>query len=128
MKGRRPIIQSEVRGRDSTAASTAACADILHCLALGSLGPEGKHKVIQANESAGALTVTSVGLRLFEGMVLEHPITRLLVQSSLSAQARSCHDGGLLCLTLAAALVRHAARLPGPTGVHESACIHPPVL
>ena len=54
----------------SSLASAAAAASELADLALGSLGPYGRHKLIQATERAGSAVATSTSGRLFEALAV----------------------------------------------------------
>ena len=63
-------IPYQVTDGNDTVEDILECASFLGELASGSYGPNGKHKLIQANEGDGCSTVSSVSGRIFEGKKL----------------------------------------------------------
>ena len=73
------MLETRSYGAQRTAQTSEAVLAALQELALSTLGPAGRFKMIRAN-AQGALTVTSTSHRLFGALRLEHPLARVLAE------------------------------------------------
>eukprot|EP00873_Tetraselmis_striata_P026760 jgi/Tetstr1/447024/TSEL_034482.t1 len=106
------LFGAQSKGRAATFSELEAGAAAVHRLCLPSIGPAGRHTIIQANEESGATTLSATSLRLLEGVTWRSAITRLLVDMTAVAQHRNCGDGGLLCACVASRLILDALQQP----------------
>jgi len=100
-------------GTQESRESTRVALEIIRDLAASCYGPSGRPKLIRANESGGAVTVTSTSHRLFGAMRLQHPAARVLLELLSARQAHGA-DGGHFTLMLSTELVlrMHNSRVP----------------
>eukprot|EP00898_Chlorokybus_atmophyticus_P000133 jgi/Chlat1/111/Chrsp1S03087 len=84
-------------------------AELLSGMALASLGPHGRHHILQTKERAGSAVVSSISGRVFIAVArLDNAVARFLVDNTVLAQHGTYGDGGLLALALASQLVNAA--------------------
>lgn len=79
---------------------------LVHRVALSSLGPGGSLQGVQANASTGVGVLSSASRRLFESLRLRTWHARALVRLAVQPQAEAFGDGGLVAAALASALVQ----------------------
>jgi chaperonin GroEL (HSP60 family) len=108
--------ENRLQGEASTTKELLAIAIELEHLALTSFGPHGRFKVLQSNEEGtGSFVVTTSSSKIFTStnLGINSPGSRVLVEL-IGAQSRSCGDGGLLAMALAARLVHSSIMLDLP--------------
>ncbi|KAK3271756.1 hypothetical protein CYMTET_19911, partial [Cymbomonas tetramitiformis] len=106
-------------GSEETLERTRLTAQVIGNIATAAYGPNACHKIIQANESSGPTTITSISGRLFEAIRIDHPVAKLLVDGTALSQHRNQGDCGLLSVILACRLLAGALE-ENPTPLQRS--------
>eukprot|EP00798_Chlamydomonas_sp_ICE-L_P021267 gene21267-28188_t len=97
-----------VSGQSATQQLLSEGCEALARLSLNAYGPRGRSKIVAASESAGAAVITSISARLLQGIALQDPLSKLVVQLTVLPQQKRFGDGGLLSLYLASRLISEA--------------------